>query len=337
MRPDPIPFNLPEEIWRDMLFDDPARYPQAQTGLAAERIELGLRALRGMPESAAGGEEKLVAGTDRLLDRFIGALESENGPRAASSLVPSLVEARRLRGLLRAGSAGARAAVAALRSRLPEPWAARLGADDDLSVPALARLMLGMLEQELEGRPGVRRRFLRAVYRVSDEGLSYVGDSDAVRIRPLIEWVCLMLSSERRAGCAFVDVGCSALTGAPGTCAAAPLLRRGGLCSDVHAVDLVVPDRAERLELLRAHGIALYACNPVATPLPRRYDVILLANVHRLLTRALQRRLLENLGRSLSPMGMLVVNWRFSQTFSPALCLRRWEDGLFVASRKNLT
>jgi 2-polyprenyl-3-methyl-5-hydroxy-6-metoxy-1,4-benzoquinol methylase len=125
------------------------------------------------------------------------------------------------------------------------------------------------------------------------------------------------------------------VNGAPGVVLASEILREAGLFRDIHGIDIVTPGRELAATMARMHRIHLYSCNAVERSLPRGYDVILLANVHRHLNRPLQERMLSNLGASLTGEGRLFVNWRFSDGMSPTICLQRNGGRLTVVSESN--
>ena len=217
-----------------------------------------------------------------------------------------------------------------------KPFVPSASADPEEIRDGLDRLCHFLLDMAMAQDGALGRRYLRRVYRAVDGALQFNCTTDDVRIRPVLEWIRERLTAAGRTGCAYADVGCAAAAGAPGTVLAAERLKTDGLCCSVHGTDVFPPRRDQARQLLRDHGILLYAANPVLRPLPRRYDVILLANVHRHLDADSQGRMLRHLGASLENGGRLFINWRFDDQTSPCVCLERMGDRLVLAAEKNL-
>jgi hypothetical protein len=178
-------------------------------------------------------------------------------------------------------------------------------------------------------------RYLRHAYILADKAMSYNGTSDTVRIRPVADWMVEVMSSHAGKPFDVVDIGCAVQAGCPGTRTAAHILREHALCRHMHAVDIVPPSRELQKTLLHHSRICVYQGNPVRRRLPRLYDAVLLANVHRHLARREQEALLHNLFESLHNQGYLFINWRFSDSDSPGICLQRQHDTVRLVSAKN--
>jgi len=182
----------------------------------------------------------------------------------------------------------------------------------------------------------IKPRYLNRLYRTLDTALEYNATSDADRNRNVILWLRELLEAAGRRRISYVDVGCSFRTGATNTILAADILRPGGLCADLHGTDIVAPPAELVGCLLRQHRIHLYQADPVRRPLSRRYDAIMLANVHRHLDAGLQRELLNHLAASLTENGLLIINWRFDATNSPCLCLQLHGKSMTLAAATNV-
>jgi hypothetical protein len=199
----------------------------------------------------------------------------------------------------------------------------------------LDEAILCLLDFTLRTDPLIRQRYMKHLYCAIDSSLTFNATSDEHRNLNVLNWLRLLLLTENRRNLAYADVGCSVMTGARNTVLAARILRPDSLCDAIHGTDIVSAPSGLATRLVNEHRILLYLADPVVRPLPRRYDAILLANVHRHLDSDLQKRLLENLGESLCENGLLLINWRFDEQTSPCICLQRVARQLIVKAEKN--
>jgi len=228
--------------------------------------------------------------------------------------------------------------LAGLSDLIPVSLRGYIPSSDDVPSDMLRRLGLLevlLLDNVLASSRHFGRRYLKKVYRAVDRGLTFNSTTDLTRLKPVLAWMARLMTEQGRRGCSYVDVGCAMAGGAPGVRLAAEMLRAGGLCEDLHGVDVIPPDRLMARQVAREERILLYGSDLLRRPLPRRYDVILLANVHRHLTEPEQMLLLTHLFQSMENEGMLFVNWRFNDRSSPCLCLRREGEILTLVSEEN--
>lgn len=180
-----------------------------------------------------------------------------------------------------------------------------------------------LLDFAMLSDPELKPRYLKRLHRALDCALEYNATSDEQRNRNVILWLRHLMESANRYHASYIDVGCSAKTGATDTILAANILRPGNLCAEIHGADIVAPRPELVSRMFSQHRIRLYQADPVRQPLYRKYDAILLANVHRHLDAKLQHQLIGNLGASLTEGGFLIINWRFGATNSPCISLQR--------------
>jgi len=331
-----VALRLPDGLWEHPLFQSGSVFSEPATPLPVDQCDARLRRLRNMPSTADESRARIVEGAARLYEW--GAQVLRQGPASDERELLERV-GRLARGMVTGISRPlADRMLNQLALQMPLPLLAFLPSAADPQpekAAALKTIEVLLLDRLLSANPQWRRRYLKRIYRVVDAGLTYNSTTDVTRVIPPLRWIRELLEREHTAGCAYVDVGCAVAAGAPAVAAAAQILRPGGLCSEIHGVDVVPPSRELARRMLRACGAALYGADPVRRPLPREYDVALLANVHRHLNRELQEKLLSNLGLSLTPGGLLIVNWRFDQDSSPALCLRRVGARLVIVGERN--
>ena len=335
--PSAAPEILPDELWDHELFRDSATFREPSTPLLTEQLDIRLRKLRLLPSSSDETPAMLLHGMHQLyqharkwITELRGQPSSETNLLGRLDRIQNMLTAPISDELLQRSLVGVIPLLPnELRSFAPPIHSTRQETADRLTLIAM------LLVERMIGRdPSCRRRYLKQVYKTLDQSLATNSTTDTVRLRPVLQWIRERLIQQRQAGCAYVDVGCAIAAGAPGVVEAAMMLRDHGPCSAIHGVDIVGPSRKLALERAR-QGILLYAGEPLRRPLPRKYDVILLANVHRHLTVELQARLFRHLGESLREYGMLFVNWRFSATHSPCVSLERRRGRLWLEAERN--
>ncbi len=333
--------QLPEEIFELPLFKGSAEYQPAKAPLLPARLDARLRRLRHMPSTADESASRILEGMSRLA-AYAAKWLSTNG-----SVEPWIKEALcRLERLQKAAERGIalenlRHSLAGVTGRLTDEARDFATALDLTSLHAVSTaihlIRLLVIEHGAMNSARWRKPYLRRAYRVVDEALEYNGTTDAARYVPVLAWIRHVLSNRPKRGCAYLDVGCGAMQRAPGLILAGRLLREKGLCAPcLHGTDAQLPPRQIILQLLDEHKLAIYACNPVIRPLPRLYDAMLLANVHRHLPIVLQRRLLTNLCLSLFEKGLVFVTWRFDAATSPGICLEKRGNALVVIHQTNV-
>ena len=333
---------LSDSLWNHRLFENPPAYPEPCRQLAAEWVDAGVRRNRCMPstgdeaaERALPRLEKLYASErETLLQLQSGApwvaanpavvlwnqvhllierLQQNPGPREARTLdrlMPALIRQ------------GIFAAPPSSGMRISE------------LVTMLHAAELRLQERIVRTVSDLHRRHLRRTYRILNDALAFNATSDTLRIEPVLAWIKRQLPRWPDPSAAYADVGCSFSTGAQNTLIAAQYLRPERVRA-IHGTDILPPEPPLRRDMLRRHHILLYQADPVHHPLPRTYSVILLANVHRHLTRDDQKRLFAHLGSSLSEGGFLFINWRFDAHQSPCLCLQRQHHRLEITAEHN--
>jgi hypothetical protein len=333
--------QFPAGLWEQPLFQASAEYAPPTAPLLAARLDARLRRLRHMPSTADETPARLLEGLERL-EPCVTAWLSRNGD-AEPWVMETLARLDRLRRAAERGlgAEGFRDSLSEICGRLDEQMRAFVAGFDLAAsgavLPAIRLLRLLVLERGVLASSRWRRPYLRRVYRIVDEALAYNSTTDAARYVPVLSWVRHVLATRSARACAYVDVGCAALQRAPGLVLAGRLLREQGFCAPcLHGTDVRLPPRPVLLDLLSKHRIVVYGCDPVLRPLPRRYDAMLLANVHRHLPVALQRQLLVNLAGSLSERGLVFVTWRFDARNSPGLCLERRGNSLVLIHQTNV-
>lgn len=329
----------PENLDSHPLFSGSAEFAQTSFSLAVADIDSHLRRLRNMPSTSDATAARILSGASalhRLGMKWIGdamsgdssglgALMSSVG-RARASVARGLPEPAVIRLVQRL--------VEVLPSDIRDLAAGGHGRGES-PAETLAMIELALVDRILRQNNTMRRRYLKRAYRAVDAGLQFNSTTDLVRLEPVLAWIREQLQAEWRRDLSYVDVGCAATAGAPAVCLAAKRLRPGGLVRSVHGVDVAAPSPILARELVKVHRVVIYGADPVRRALPRPYDVILLANVHRHLTLELQSALFGHLRDSLTEGGWLFVNWRFDDRTSPCLCLRRRSSGLVPMAEHN--
>ncbi len=331
--------QLPDNLWEHRLFEGSARHVAPTSNLAVARCDARLRKLRHMPSTGDGTPDALSKGMVAL---FRTARRWIDGARGS--------EAEHLRTTLRYIERVGESCSDATRADLWRRRIERIGPQipvnlrdylPDRTTPAadarvaLQLLSLLLVDEWLAADGSLGRKYAKHAYRLADRALAYNSTTDPARLHPVLVWILSVLLAEGRRGCSFLDVGCGMAGGAPGTVLAAGILRRDGVCDTVHGMDVVAPERAFAVEMVRRRKVYLYASDPVRRVPTAKYDVILLANVHRHLDAEAQTTLLEYLGDALHPRGKLFVNWRFDASYSPCLCLGRDGGRLLVEGERN--
>lgn len=332
--------RLPPELWEHALFRQPSHYQPATIPLAAARMDHRIRMLRKMPSSSDESAGAVLEGVGRVNQwsrEWVNMLATE----PAARLRDLLTKIERVCVSVRTGVSPefTRHMLSSIGSAVPENLKRYLPEDEMLPEKVIDRLQtlsFLLLDYFLSHDATLGKRYLKRVYCAVDRSLQFNATTDGVRIKPVLGWIRQLLVQEKRKGCSYVDVGCAMVNGAPGPLLAAELLRPGGVCARIHGTDIVPPAREQAVEMRMKKRVLLYGSNIVERPLPRRYDVVLLANVHRHLDRLSQEKMLTHLGMSMNESGLLFVNWRFDARNSPCLCLRKNGAQLALAGEKNL-
>ncbi len=320
-----------------MLFQESAVFVQPSAELVVAGIDARVRRMRNMPSCSDGSMAAVFAGMRAVQQAGTAWLEAAPPEGDCRGMLARIQRA------CQAISAGiseesARRMIRHIARDIPPQFLLSLpmaGLSKEDTLHSLITLSSMLFEHSVSKDVRLRKRYLKRLYRVVDDALQFNSTTDTVRVRGVLNWIRDILEREGRTGCLYADIGCAMATGAPGVFLAERVLCRGGLCRRVHGVDVVAPAREFAREALSLHRIYLYVADPVRRPLTTRYDAILLANVHRHLDRRLQERMLENLGQSLADQGMLFVNWRFDDSRSPCLCLKRFGEEVRIVAENN--
>jgi hypothetical protein len=339
--------NLWAILQRHPLFEESARYSPVSSPLAVEKCDRHLRRIRHMPSTADATPQRILNEMSRIYGMGRKWLE-EGGVQSPKSKVQSAVEGlgvvmqriERLRHMARTGVSDQMRdrALASLADFVPVSLREYIPAAGLMAfelIQGLELLELLLLDEALTQAPDLAKRYLKRVYRAVDQGLNFNSTTEQTRLKPVLAWIVQVLKEQERSDCSYVDVGCAVAGGAPGVLLASDVLRAAGQCTTIHGMDIVAPDRELAQRFAREKHVLLYASDPLHRPLPRRYDVILLANVHRHLTRPEQMSMLTNLFQSLENRGLLFVNWRFNDRLSPCVCLKKESDNLALIAEAN--
>lgn len=331
--------DVPPEVWRHPLFAGCAEYVPVTQDLAIALCDAGLRRVRRMPSTADYSRLALLDAVQAQQRKALQWLDGIQDP-SAIALKGLLNHLERLTGTQsnglsdemyqRAVTRLAESLPAQARAVLPEFPAAR---EDIRATLGLIRILI--VDRFFRESAAWRNRYLKSAYRYADRALRYNTTTDLARMRPVLAWIRQVLTGQSRSRASYADVGCAVAEGAPAVVLAAETLRRGGLVETVHGTDIVVASRELVAHMRGEYHINLYSSNPVCRPLPMRYDVILLANVHRHLVQADQETLLRHLAASLNTQGLLFINWRFNDRESPCLCLQKNAGHIEVLAEYN--
>ncbi|MDD2237396.1 MAG: hypothetical protein PHG65_09355 [Kiritimatiellae bacterium] len=332
--------RISETLWNHELFSAPPDYSEPLHGLTAEHVDTHLRRLRRMPSTGDDTPEKALAGLQKLYEHQRTLLLQAQAESLWLASAPKVVLWNQLRLLLEHLPANPNPSDVRLLDRLtpllvkdqliPRAFSPDARISELLEQLATAELIL--LDRLARTTLKLRRPYLKQLYRIMADALDYNTTADTIRIEPVLAWIKTILPQNSSA--AYADVGCSVATGAKNTILAARVLRPE-YCGPLHGIDIVSPSPALQSAMLREHRILLYQANTLLHPLPRRYHIILLANVHRHLTRSDQQQLLTHLACSLTEGGHLFINWRFDQRRSPCLFLQRRNQRLELITEHN--
>jgi len=334
-----VTMDVPSCVWQHPLFHDAAEYTPFSDDLAIAWCDARLRRLRHMPSTADQSHVALLDAVQALYKKAIPWLDTLHDPSALQTK-EILRHLERLTGPQSSNLSDVMylRAVTRLADTLPPKIQAIIpqGSVEREDLRATLRLITILLvDQFFRENPVWKKRYLKAAYCYADAALQYNSTTDLTRIRPVLSWIRTLLIEQGRTGCSYIDVGCAVAGGAVTTIMANEILRPGDVVDDIQGTDIVVPSRDLVEEMLRVHRIKLYSSNPVLRPLPISYDIILLSNVHRHLTRTDQEQLLLHLGMSLKENGLLFINWRFNDQESPCLCLQKTGHQLYLVAEHN--
>ena len=332
--------RLPPELWEHALFRQPSHYLPATIPLAAAWMDHRIRMLRNMPSSSDDSAGAVLEGVGRVNQwsrEWVNMLATEPAARLRDLL------AKIERVCVSVGSGISpeftRHMLSSIGSAVPENLKQYLPENETPSEKVIDRLQtlsFLLLDYFLSHDANLGKRYLKRVYRAVDRSLQFNATTDSIRIKPVLGWIRQLLVQEKRKGCSYADVGCAMACGAPGSLLAVEILRPGNVCTRIHGTDIVPPTREQAAEMRMKKHVLLYGSNIIERPLPRRYDVLLLANVHRHLDRLSQEKMLAHLGMSMNENGLLFINWRFDAQNSPCLCLCKKDAQLVLAGEKNL-
>ncbi len=333
-----MPSIIPENLWSHQLFQNSAEFQPPATPLTIARIEERLRRIRRMPSASDLAVSKIYTGIQDLAVWATNLLE--NLP-ANPTLEKYHTLQTRIQQILTLTPDDPRrpTLLRALKRLAPTVCMDFLPLPD--SEPAAFNEALRFceflaLDHYLSILPAIQRRYLRRVYRIAEAALQYNTTTDAPRMLPVLAWVQHLLKSDNARGLSYVDVGCAFNGGAPALPIAARILRADNLCRLIHGTDITPPPLTLQSDLWREQRIGIYQTDPLARPLPRCYDIIMLANVHRHLTRDMQQDLLTHLAASLNNNGRLFVTWRFDRQNNPCICLTLQNSRLVITGNVKL-
>ena len=331
--------DVPSCVWQHSLFRDSAEYIPFTDDLAIAWCDARLRRLRHMPSTADQSRIALLDAVQALHKKAMSWLEALDDT-SACQVKEMLRHLERLTGpqsnnlsdvmYFRAVNRLKESLPLRIQSIMPKDSVGR----DDLKA-TLHLIPILLVDRFFRENKTWEKRYLKAAYRYADAALQYNATTDLTRIRPVLSWIHAILLEQGRTGCSYIDVGCAVAAGAPTVVLAGEILRQGEVVADIHGTDIVLPARDLVEEMLRVHRIQLYSSNPVSRPLPIDYDVILLSNVHRHLTRTDQQQIVQNLGMSMKDEGLLFINWRFNERESPCICLQKTGQRLDLVKERN--
>lgn len=323
----PATITIPEQIWNLDLFAYPVDFPPVSTGLEVEKVEIHCRRLKKMPTTTPEAEQAIGINSLELLKSSIKWLEhtnTEQGSYAGAFLQRLLRTQQSFQ--LNASEQTRASALSYLRASIPEKFH-RFIPDTQ---GTLSPLMFAMLEDTLKSFPELFKRYKKKLYHIAETCLEYTATTDNKRALPLINWMKVMLNQQGRGKLTFADIGCAVASGAKELITMKEHLAKNQLCTAFDGCDITPPPHSLQLDMLKNHHIRLYQANIVDRILPKKYDVLLIANLNRLLTRPLQEQLITNAAKSLNQLGILFINWRFGQHYNSSLCLQRHREHLSV-------
>lgn len=333
--------NGDADFWQHPLFSQSACFRIATPWFTPARLDGRIRKLKNMPSCSDESTGHALAGVETVLRCGRRWLENSRSP-VAETCREHLRCADRTRRALEKGIFGevqlARkvdrvvAEITALTGIVALAEEHERAKAPDVRLEAATR---ALLDFALLADPELRPRYLKRIHKTLDAALDYNATSDAQRNRNVLLWLRELIGASGRRWLAYADIGCAFQNGAVNAVLAARILRPDQFCREIHGTDIVAPPRELVGRLLDSERILLYRADPVRRPLARRYDVIMLANVHRHLDAELQRKLMANLALSLNENGWLLVNWRFDAANSPAVCLQLRGTTLQVAHEIN--
>lgn len=324
---------VPDELLRQPLFDDCAQFTPPAVPLAPAVIESRLRRIRNMPSSGDNTPAAILESLSDISDWLDKLLITSRLQHANSPEAIALRTLDRLKKTLAAGLKKERhqQLIDQAMAQLPAEYR-NFMPEGDMSlnerIQNIAFIMLLLKDRMARESSVVAKPYLKRLYKIIDASLGFNVTTDVERLKPVLRWIKSTLETGGVKGCVYLDIGCAVPAGAPGVKYAAEVLRASGLCSEIHGVDVVRPSKTFTERMLRERKIFIYQCNLTRKPAPRKYDVALLANVHRHLDRRLQICLLENIAESMNASGRLFINWRFDDKNSPGVCLKL-NDGVF--------
>lgn len=333
---------LPDLPWDQVLFKAPPSYGRPRHNLTAEWVDLRLRQIRRMPSTGDNAEKEALEGLGQLYHAQRTALLRRQETSIWFAANPSVFlwnQVRRLidrlqdkPGRVEAHMLDRLAPTLVHEGLLPALPHADARLSDLIDLLNAAELIL--LDRIARTTSGLKRPYLKRMVRIMTAALNYNVTADTTRIEPVLTWIKTILPRYPLSSAAYADVGCSFATGAKNTILAAHQLRPE-YARAIHGVDILPPDTVLQRNLLSRHRILLYQADPLHHPLPRTYQAILLANVHRHLTRDDQQALFTHLGSSLIDGGHLFINWRFDQSQSPCICLQRQNRRMELLAEHN--
>lgn len=331
---------IPDKLWDTPLFSGSAEFIPPSAPLAIAETESRLRRIKNMPSTGDATPQAIFKGmneTSAWMDKHLmeNLLRNNNSPDAKGFRAVERAKKTLAAGL----QLDRHAAIAAKAFRqIPQDTQKFITQNHGSLEETLHEISFALLllkDKMAKESAFSRKRYLKKVYKILDTSMTFNSTTDIQRLKPVIAWIKSILEAGRQENLAYLDVGCAVSAGAPGVIYAASLLRQNMLCSEIHGVDVMPPDREFARDTLHKHRVFLYKCNMTITPAPRKYDAILLANMHRHLTREMQQHLLVNLAKSIKAAGRIFINWRFDDKTSPGICLKLVSGRLEIEAEKN--
>lgn len=322
--------QLPAVLWEHELFDNPAVHQAPASSLCADVIDKWIRRIRHMPST---GDASAAEALERLNDHYRQTLEQvmrhSSGSDEMCMLIGLICSVRQLNQSDAVRSdivKGIRLLGQLQKAGLVEKCGS-MAINRSVVLHRMNDVLLMVMDRVVARDERMRRRYLSRIYRILEDALAFNGTANTTRLRPI--WQAIADYWDGKKYCMrYLDVGCSVETGAFTVVDAKQTFQRCGIEARVYGLDVVEPDKALQRRLLAEHRVSVYSAQTITGKPPGEYDVILLANVHRHLTREDQRAMFSHLGEALCEGGSLWINWRFDDLHSPCIRLDRKNDAL---------
>ncbi len=333
---------IPEELWKHKLFKNPIPVPSFdQTDLAIAICEKKLRLIKNMPSSSDSTASSLIEGYSKVIENTVKLIEQPSSKnllhfhhlllqrvRQSIIMVRTSFSPEIYNGIIRNFQR-------TLIEFNIQPFGKAQTAEE--ASDELEKIYLQLVDRIARSHATLAKKYWKHVYKIAENSLQFNETSDTIRLRPVFKWMIKKIEEHRIQNADYVDVGCSIKGGALNTILAAQIFRETGLCSVIHGTDVVKPERNMILDFWRKYKVFLYYAEPILHPLPHKYHIILLANVHRHLAFSAQKVLIQKKKKSLYENGILFINWRFDKENSPTLALKREKRSLSIDDEANTT